>query len=394
MLFSDCPYLHYYCFLGLGLWLISNAFVIQVPRISAAFGVQPPLFLIKEFDNSVIFPSDGSGKFNPSAFISGATYEVQGNTGAQGHNNTSSTSLSPYGVYQVPRCPQSSFPPMPHPPAPHAARRRVVNKAILLAKLAARDPDKPCTSKSARFSYTVITSIVVKLDHVMGECNVDTVAELVRAQVGFEVILLDCKLYPLIAHDSTSGLDFWKSTRKIIATSRSTYEKLVGKSPRQEISTVDGDVEIIEPAAKKPRIADETVADILQKVCNVERDVKSINEKLQFISDIKKGFECVVCRLPCREPVVSSCCQRIIGCGECVSRWANSNSRCPLCRIETSTTTSFHLKGIDCITGLFRLVDDRDNVGEATVEVDTATSEDSSNEFEDLPSFRRATNNS
>ena len=69
---------------------------MQVPRISAAFGVQPPLFLIKEFDNSVIFPSDGSGKFNPSAFISGATYEVQGNTGAQGNNHPPTTSLSPY----------------------------------------------------------------------------------------------------------------------------------------------------------------------------------------------------------------------------------------------------------------------------------------------------------
>lgn len=155
---------------------------MQVPRISAAFGVQPPLFLIKEFDNSVIFPSDGSGKFNPSAFISGATYEVQGNTGAQGNNHPPTTSLSPYaqvnnhptashspyGTYPVPRCPQSSFLPTPHPPATHAARKRVVSKAILLAKLAARDPDKPCTSKTGRFSYTVITSIVVKLDHVMG----------------------------------------------------------------------------------------------------------------------------------------------------------------------------------------------------------------------------------
>ena len=179
---------------------------------------------------------------------------------------------------------------------------------------------------------------------------------------------------------------------KIIATSRSAYEKLVGKSTVQDISTVDDDVEIVEPAAKKPRIADETVAAIFQKVCNVESNVKSIHEKLQFLSDIKKGFECVVCRLPCREPVVSSCCQRIIGCSECVRQWANANSRCPLCRVKTSTTTNFQLKGIDGITGLFRMADDHGGVGEVTVEVDTASSGDSSNEFEDLPSFRRANN--
>ena len=218
----------------------------------------------------MIFPSEGSGKFNPSTFVTGATYEVQGNTGGQvTPNHTSTTSASPYGTYQVPRCPQLSSPPVPHPPVPHA-RRKNISKTILLAKLAGRDPKKPCSSRTIRLSHTIITSIVVKLDHGMGECNVDTVAELVKAQVGFEVILLDCKLFPLIANNSTSGLDFWKSTRKIIATSRAAYDKLVGKSPAEEISTVDDDVEIVEPVAKRARISsDENAKNILDKLCNM-----------------------------------------------------------------------------------------------------------------------------
>ena len=69
-----------------------------------------------------------------------------------------------------------------------------------LAKVAARDLNKPSSSRASCLSHTIITSIVVKLDYTMGECNVDTVAELVKAQVGFEVILLDCKLYPMTLH--------------------------------------------------------------------------------------------------------------------------------------------------------------------------------------------------
>ena len=62
----------------------------------------------------------------------------------------------------------------------------------------------------------------------MGECNVETVAEMVKDHVGFDVILLKCTLYLLIANDSISGIEYWKSTRKIIAISRVVYEKLMG----------------------------------------------------------------------------------------------------------------------------------------------------------------------
>ena len=44
----------------------------------AAFGLKPPIHLVKEFDNTVVFPADGSGKFNPSALASGSMYEVEG----------------------------------------------------------------------------------------------------------------------------------------------------------------------------------------------------------------------------------------------------------------------------------------------------------------------------
>ena len=190
-------------------------------------------------------------------------------------------------------------------------------------------------------------------------------------------------------------MDYWKSTRKIIATSRAVYEKLVGKSAVEEIEAVDDDVAIVEPPTKKARVAqvdvEKSVAPVLEKLEEVEKAVKDVNKKLDFVEEMRKSFECVICRLPCKLPVVSRCCQRIVGCTVCVKRWSEANSRCPLCTVETSTASYFALKGIDPITGLFRIGDDREtSQGSIIIDTDTATattSDDSSNEF---PPFRVA----
>ena len=48
-------------------------FFFQVPKIAAAFGLQLPLHLMKDIDNTVFFPC---GIFNPSVLSPGCTYEV------------------------------------------------------------------------------------------------------------------------------------------------------------------------------------------------------------------------------------------------------------------------------------------------------------------------------
>ena len=116
---------------------------------------------------------------------------------------------------------------------------QIIKKTILVANLAAHDMNKPTTSKSSRLVHTVVTSVIIGLDSSMNECNIATAVELVKRQVGFYVVLLDCKLFPLIESESTSFPDFWKSTCKIIAASRSTYEKLVGVSAGEELSQMD-----------------------------------------------------------------------------------------------------------------------------------------------------------
>lgn len=45
--------------------------------------------------------------------------------------------------------------------------------------------------------------------------------------------------------------------------------------------------------------------------------------------------------------MVSSCCQRIVGCCVCVQRWISSNNRCPHCSANTNLGQLKELKGLE-----------------------------------------------
>ena len=127
---------------------------------------------------------------------------------------------------------------------------------------------------------------------------------------------------------------------------------------------------------------------------NIDRKVDTILRKLTFVDDIRRVFECIVCRLPVKLPVVSPCCQRIVGCKECVSRWLETTSRCPLCSVSGCTADAFDSKGIDELVGFFRAgerqqLDSHSQLVEtpAVPPVVDVVSDDSFNEFEDLPNY-------
>ena len=337
---------------------VTATFTIQVSRIVAAFSLQPPIYLIKEFENSVLFPSESSGKFNPSSLSSGSLYEVQGTEQVQDNSSLSLFSARPqstYGTYPYPPPTQPPYQPSnppPHPPL--RSKRKTIKKTILIANLSPRDPNKPSSSRANRLVHTIVTQIIISLE--AGECNVTRAAENVRKQIGFDVVLLDCKLFPLIDNDTTSGQEFWRSTRKIIAVSRVSYEKIAGVAPGEELSQVDDDVVITEPPPKKVKETRE---------CNISDCFEIVNKKLDSLCDkfssfdgvvnaIKKIFECVICQSVVNSPVISHCCQRIIGCSRCVATWRENSTR-PLCSVSGRMGDTFQLKGFDDLTNIFRI---------------------------------------
>lgn len=178
--------------------------------------------------------------------------------------------------------------------------------------------------------------------------------------------------------------DFFKSTRKIIAASRSTYEKLVGVSAGEELSQMDNEVTILEQPQKRRKTTCE--GDTSLKVLSIDNKLDEIDKKLSFIEELRKAFECIICQSSAKPPMVTVCCQSVIGCKECVERWCLTNTHCPLCSVTGRMTESFCLKGFHDLLG----VSDRHTVPATSSPVTDleAASDDSANEFEEMPAFQ------
>ena len=122
-------------------------------------------------------------------------------------------------------------------------------------------------------------------------------------QVGFAVILLDSKCYPLPSSPVTSGFDFWKGSRKILAASKSLYTQL-------------SDDDITDTPQPKKHKQGEAL--ILEKLEILENRVSTPVE-------VRKALQCTVCQGVASPPVVYSCCQRVVACTECNRTWRRAN---------------------------------------------------------------------
>ena len=168
-------------------------------------------------------------------------------------------------------------------------------------------------------------------------------------QVGFDVQLLDSKCYPLLANEGTSGTEFWKSTRKILGASKSIYERISGLSADMNIEqAIDLTDDEAGPSQKRQR-SEPLEPDVTGMQLVLEKLTK-VEKKLAFLDELTQGFQCVICKGTAKTPIVSPCCQRVVGCESCVNNWMGSQSqqsRCPLCSTSGAVLNKFALKGFD-----------------------------------------------
>ncbi|XP_019859766.1 PREDICTED: uncharacterized protein LOC109588007 [Amphimedon queenslandica] len=343
---------------------------LEVEKIAALFNLQArTIYIMKENDETAIFPGV-SGRF-PQLNI-GATYEVMGEP-VQDQASAASPPVShhstPYGAY--PTYPQpgpsarKSFS-LPHPPTfPAAVRQKVpgsggYHKTIIFISLSS---GSVIDSKAKSVpSYNVVTHTQVLIDS--SSCKPSSVCQILSNTTGYEVILLDSKCYPLLDNPATSCMDFWKSTRKILATSKSQYEKLTGKKftgTAIDLMNAEGNSDDLVSTSNAS-------VELMEKV---DRAVSFIEKFEQGIATVIKLFECPICKSILRDPIVSSCCQRLVGCKTCVSDWFSyGGTTCPYCSSLTSAeSTRFELKGMQEFSGLLALFEkkDQDNTDRTSV---------------------------
>ena len=116
--------------------------------------------------------------------------------------------------------------------------------------------------------------------------------------------------------------NFWRSTSwKILAASAKLYEKITGKRPSAKGTEIDltGDEDTDSPlaspsAAKKLKFEEEVKSDFT----DVKQCLQCLEKHSMIEDEIKRAFECTICKQVARQPVISGCFQRLVGCKDCL----------------------------------------------------------------------------
>ena len=355
----------------------------QVNRIATLFRVQPgSIYLLKEHAETAIFPGH-SGVFNPSQVEVGCTYEVMGDLSSSDPMDVARP--APFGGYMASGFSNKAHFPIPHPPTFAAASgislpsQKGFRKTIILVTLS----PAPSSSKASKpgVTYTTVTQTQVTVNS--STCKPSVIAGMVSSTVGYDVILLDSKCYPLLDNTATTELDFWKSTRKILAAHKSSYEDITGKKFDGPHIISQG----LTPAHQTSKTTGEPSLDnkeILEKVDKILSKVEKMEKGYNFITNLAKNFECVICKSTMKKPIVWSCCKHIIGCTSCVQEWARHSNNWPHC--SSQSIPNIKLKGLDDVLHFASLFEPKEPRRGTTTEREIII-EDSDSDLE-LPPVR------
>ena len=250
------------------------------------FDVDPKKAYLKEFSNITIFPNRETGRFVATKLHANSSYEVYGDS--QEDSSTQATTGSnqgpsaPYGSYTSYQFTQGQSSKRPPPSAYSSKGRKVTRKTIGLETLK--------STKGKLISETVTEVIVCLADN--DQCIVPVVAQPVKEQVGYNIILLNNKLYPILDATSTRG-DFWRSSsRKILAASAKLYEKITGKRPKANGLEIDltGNEDIgsppASPSAAKKQTFEEEVKMTSSSIYNILKNNQCFKMKLSVLLNV------------------------------------------------------------------------------------------------------------
>ena len=158
-------------------------------------------------------------------------------------------------------------------------------------------------------------------------------------------LTISCTTYfPIHQSETMNETEFWKSNRKILAASKTLYEKLIGKrtNPKranmEEFTSSDDD-----PQHRPKRLCLSNT----EKLDKLLEGMDALQKQNTFYNKVAAVFECVICKDIMHKPQFGACCKRAVGCQQCIRRWFEQHGSCPHCSTSVTLANYNDLKGID-----------------------------------------------
>ncbi|XP_016307009.1 uncharacterized protein LOC107661756 [Sinocyclocheilus anshuiensis] len=186
------------------------------------------------------------------------------------------------------------------------------------------------------------------------EASVPGIVSKVKEALGQEdsLILTDGQGKEILDSEGTRGSAYWKqNARKVFAVPQEEFLQL-RESKRRRLSRRDDaglqdvldTIEEVVTAAQGLQAVSTTLKELMDLANSNRRTTVSLTDV--EAAAVRDAFACIICRGPMNEPMVSSCCQSLIGCRICIKQWQINSPFCPKCRAGDSGNNIQRLMGL------------------------------------------------
>ncbi|XP_016397389.1 guanylate-binding protein 1-like [Sinocyclocheilus rhinocerous] len=186
------------------------------------------------------------------------------------------------------------------------------------------------------------------------EASVPGIVSKVKEALGQDdsLILTDGQGKEILDSEGTRGSAYWKqNARKVFAVPQEEFLQL-RESKRRRLSRRDDaglqdvldTIEEVVTAAQGLQAVSTTLKELMNLANSNRRTTVSLTDV--EAAAVRDAFACIICRGPMNEPMVSSCCQSLIGCRICIEEWQINSPFCPKCRAGDSGNNIQRLMGL------------------------------------------------
>ncbi|RVE63439.1 hypothetical protein OJAV_G00136260 [Oryzias javanicus] len=312
-------------------------------KISRIFQVQGPSLFITDDNNVALFP-EASGHFNSSALVGRGHYEVHGENIYMGESATAAPATAPqvrFAFHRPPSAAAGSATAHGHTRAAKTFQRNIFIAEVVDGKLETR---KTLTVRFSEFEASV-TGMTNKVSSDFDE--------------EYSLVLTDGQGNRLVDSEGTRGSTFWKqNSRKIFAVKEEDLLQLQVSKRRRLSRREDGGLIDVLDKIEEVVLAAQGLQDVSSTMKDL-MDMVSSNIRRVFLSEaqaaaVKQAFTCIICQGPVVEPMVSTCCQSLIGCRSCTEEWQKNSIFCPKCRADDFGHNMQRLTGISDALSVFK----------------------------------------